>query len=191
MKPVQGQALGLDETPHLLDRVRLLLIGTQVEHLHAPPFLALSDRDERNNVENIFIPATSAIAGRWRARVIAFSIPNATTPQMVHPDVVPGDGCLDPMYSAPCDFARADHQGYALVVSGSLANIDIFDGCAGVLGGMNCNNGLVDIREVVDMDIRYVNTGPARTNVVAEVSTSEMGVAFDVRSTTGMDTSIK
>jgi hypothetical protein len=157
------------------------------------PFFNFAGRDERNNVENIFVrPAfigavDPVVTGVWKARVIFHNGPavyNVELPTKAFPDLVtelPPDLPCNDGPTHPCDWAAPAHQGYALVASGAIARVPtvfrIWDGC---LAG--CGNQKVDIHEFVDMDIDFEYSGADRPNVVAVVSTANANVNLHVRS---------
>jgi hypothetical protein len=126
-----------------------------------PPFTNFEGRDERNNLENIFIKQADAIIGTWRARVIYFATAQASGRlERVFPDLeTEAPACTltvggVPGIVVPCDRVRSDDQGYALVVSGPVADVPILgtpvvhDGCLQSPG-----NGQLDKNEMVNLHV--------------------------------------
>jgi len=92
------------------------------EHLYpqrdTAPLCDFAHRDPRNNVENIFLPASDVVGGTYIVRVIGYLVPG-NQPFFAfpaQPDWVDADGPGQ-------DIIDSDHQGYALVVSGR-ASVD-------------------------------------------------------------------
>jgi hypothetical protein len=153
-----------------LNGVSVLGPSSSIPQRDVPPFLDFPERDCRNTTENVFLAAADVQAGRHVARVIGFSIPTAA-PLLV--DAVPnwndvdGDLSADPITSAA--------QGYALLVSGRVANplgdadltippvppIAVVDGCDPVSA-----DGRLDIQELVNVFIP-LRSGVDLENVTA------------------------